>query len=75
MVLVAGLGFSFSSSSLLSESSEEDSVFLVTTTAGLVGGGTLVLVSGSLSDSEELSLLDSFFLTCGVLAGGLTGVF
>ena len=59
---------------ILSESSEEDSTFLPTTADGLVGGGTLalVLVSGSLSDSEELSLLASFFLAGDALTGGLT---
>ena len=57
---------------ILSESSEEDSTFLPTTADGLVGGGTLALVSVSLSDSEELSLLDSFFLVGVALIGGLT---
>ena len=73
LVAVACLGFSSSSSSLLSESSEDDSTFLETA-AGLVGGRTagLVLASGSLSESEELSLLDSFFLAGVALTGGLT---
>ena len=68
-----GFGFCSSSSSLLSESSEDDSAFLETA-AGLAGGktGALVLASGSLSESEELSLLDSFFLAGIALTGGLT---
>ena len=71
------LGFSSSSSSLLSESSDEDSAFLDTT--GFVAGATLagalalLVTSGSSSESEELSLLESFFFTGRALTGDLAG--